>query len=168
MLITSIMYSLKDSIQSIEKVKQLTSITIEEQLRQKQIAEQLEQDKKDLNEKLQLLFIGIMIPAFFLISIYLSRKKVHSKLIEFSGIVSLLLLFEYITLLIHPFVAEKTNHSPFLEIIILVAIAALITPIHHRLERWLMTKLAIMHERHIHKYAHPAAETTEEENTTSN
>ena len=159
-----IMYNLRDSLQSIEKVKRLESITIEEQLRQKEIAEQLEQDKKEMREKLQLLFIGIMIPAFFLLSIYLSKKKVHRKIIEYSGIVSLLLLFEYITLLIHPLVAEKTNHSPFLEIIILVLIASIITPLHHRIEHWLMNRLTILQEKYRHKDITAPVENSGEEN----
>ncbi len=159
--------AIKDSIQSIEKVRQLESITIEEELRQKQIAEQLEQDKKDRREKLQLLAIGIFIPVFFLLSIYISRKKVHSRIIEFSGIVSLLLLFEYITLLIHPFVAEKTNHSPVLEIIIFVAIAALITPTHHRTQKWLLARLSKIHEAHRKPHPLPVAEVVADEENVS-
>ena len=81
---------------------------------------ELEEEKEELHQKLQLLAIGILIPVFFLVSMYISRKKVHKKVVEFSGIVSLLLLFEYITLLIHPIVAETTHHSPFLEIIIFI------------------------------------------------
>ena len=143
-----IMFTIKDSIESTEKIKQLESITIAEQLRQTQIAEQLEQEKQNRLEKLQFLAIGIMIPIFFLLSLYISRKKVHAKIIEFSGIVSLLLLFEYITLLIHPVIVEKTNNSPILEIIIFVAIAALITPTHHRIETWLISRLTKRREKH--------------------
>jgi hypothetical protein len=158
-----IMLTLKDSIESIEKIKQIESITIEEQLRQKQIADQIEQDKEDRREKLQLLAIGIMIPIFFLLSIYISRKKVHRRIIEFSGIISILLLFEYITLLIHPFVAEKTNHSPFPEIIIFVCIASLITPAHHRIQAMLISKLTKIRE--LHRKVHEDAPIIAEENS---
>ena len=58
------------------------------------------------------------------------------------GIVSVLLFFEYITLLLHPFIAEKSHHSPIIEIVIFVAIAAIITPAHHRIQHWLLKKLA--------------------------
>jgi len=136
-----IFVKLKDSVDSREKIKDVQNITTEEELRQKEIAEQKLEELKDRREKLQLLLIGIIIPIFFLLSIIISRKKVHKRLIEFSGIISILLLFEYITLLLHPFIAEKTNHSPFIEIIIFVSIAAVITPTHHRIERWLISKL---------------------------
>ena len=62
-------------------------------------------------------------PDIFFISAYLSRKKVHKKLIQISGVFSLLFLFEYITLLIHPVVAKGTGHSPVLEVMIFIAIA---------------------------------------------
>ena len=142
--------TLKDSIEGIEKIKRLESISIEEQLRQKQLVAMAATEKEELRQRLQLLAIGIMIPIFFLTSIYISRKKIHKKFIEFSGIVSLLLLFEYITLLIHPFVEEVTHHTPLLEIIILVCVAALAVPAHHKIESWLIKRLALIHEKHIH------------------
>jgi hypothetical protein len=150
--------TLKDSIEGIEKIKRLESISIEEQLRQKHLLALAEEEKEETRQRLQLLAIGIMIPVFFLTSIYISRKKINRKLIEFSGIVSLLLLFEYITLLIHPFVEEITHHTPLLEIIILVCIAALVVPAHHKIESWLIKRLGLIHEKH----SHPAPEVAEE------
>ncbi len=63
------------------------------------------------------------------------------RLIKILGIVSLLFLFEYLTLLLHPTVVELTHHTPVLEILIFVAIAAILIPAHHRLEHWLIEKL---------------------------
>ena len=54
---------------------------------------------------------------------------------------SLLLIFEFINLLIHPFISEITHHSPIAMMIILVCIAAMIIPIHHYLEFRLIDKL---------------------------
>ncbi|MEO7531618.1 MAG: hypothetical protein ABIS69_09405, partial [Sediminibacterium sp.] len=133
--------ALKDSIYGKEKIRDLQNITTEEQLRQKELIRLKEEEKKDRSIKLQLLMIGIAIPIFFLISVFISRKKVNKKMIEFSGIISILLLFEYITLLLHPFIAEKSHHSPLIEIVIFVAIAAIITPSHHKIEHWLIAKL---------------------------
>jgi tetratricopeptide (TPR) repeat protein len=134
--------SLKDSIESIEKIRELQNMTTAEQVRQAELEQQRLEQIIDRKEKLQLLFIGIMIPIFFLISILISRRKVHRRFIEFMGIVSVLLFFEYITLLLHPFIAEKSHHSPIIEIVIFVAIAAIITPAHHRIQHWLLKKLA--------------------------
>ncbi len=150
--------TLKDSFDNGEKIKQLQNLTITEKFRQKQIEDQISEEKKDRHLKLELLLIGIFIPIFFFISAYLSRKKVHKKLIQFSGIFSLLFLFEYITLLINPVIAKGTGHSPILEILIFVAIAAIISPTHHRIEHWLIDKLTQRHQTSSLPAVKPAEE----------
>lgn len=144
-----IMVSLKESIDNKERIKKFQNITIAEQLRQREIVEARQLEAEDRKQKLQLLSIGIMIPVLFFVSVYLSRKKVHKRLIQFCGVLSLLMLFEYITLLLHPWVAEKTHHSPFIEIIVFVAIASLLTPAHHKIQEWLIERLSKMHEHHL-------------------
>jgi hypothetical protein len=138
---------LKDSIQGNEKIKLLESLSIQEQLREQRMAALKEKEKEENRQRLQLLSIGIFIPVFFLFSIFMSRRKIHKKVIEFLGILSLLLFFEYLTLVIHPFVAELTHHTPFLEILIFVALAALLVPGHHKIEHWFTKHLAINYER---------------------
>lgn len=67
-----------------------------------------------------------------------------------------MILFEYLTLLLHPYVAEITHHTPVYELIIFVCIAALLIPTHHRIEHWLIEKLTCRrhHIEALHK-AHP-------------
>jgi len=144
-----IMIRLTDSLDNKERAKEVQSITIAEELRQKEIIETHEKEMEERRQKLQLLAIGILIPIFFFISIFLSRRKVNKKVITFSGIISLLMLFEYLTLFIHPFVAEKSHHSPLIEIVVFVIIAALLTPTHHKVEHWLIGKLSKIREHHL-------------------
>ena len=141
--------NLSDSIDSKERAKEVQSITIAEEFRQKEIEEAKIKEAEDRKQKLQLLAIGIFIPILFFVSIFLSRRKVPKRVIEFSGVVSLLMLFEYLTLFIHPFVAEKSHHSPIIEIIVFVIIASLLTPTHHRVEHWLINKLTKIREQHL-------------------
>ncbi len=148
--------SLKDSIESTEKIRELQNMSTAEQIRQAELEQQRQEQIIDRKKKLQLLFIGIMIPIFFLLSILISRRKVHKRLIEFMGIVSVLLFFEYITLLLHPFIAEKSHHSPIVEIVVFVAIAAIITPAHHKIQHWLLIKLAEYNYLKHHKHAEEA------------
>lgn len=144
----SIVLGLKDSIENTEKAKQVQSITSEEQIRQKEIVLQKEEEEEKRKQSLQMLAIGIIIPIFFFLSVYISRKKVHKKVIEISGIISILLVFEYITLMLHPFIVHKTNHTPVYEIIIFVAIAAVLSPLHHKIEKWLVERLSHIHNKH--------------------
>ena len=60
---------------------------------------------------------------------------------EFLSVVVLLMVFEFINLLIHPFLEKVTNHTPALMLLELVAIATLIVPLHHKLEHLSINKL---------------------------
>ncbi len=133
--------AMKDSIYSRDKERQVANLTISEELRQRERAQEKLEEETERSYKLKLLAVGLLIPFSFLISLVLSKRKMHARIIEFSGIVSLLLLFEYLTILLHPLVVAWTNHSPFLEILIFVALAAVLTPSHHRLEHWMLHKL---------------------------
>ncbi len=137
---------LKDSVFNDEKAKQLQLLTMKEEIRQKDIAEAAAKEKENFNRKLQLLAIGLLIPVFFFITILLSKRKVKTRVVEFTGILSLLILFEYITLLIHPAIENFTNGTPIYEIVIFIIIAAILTPAHHHTERWLIDKLTIQNK----------------------
>ena len=133
--------ALKDSVKGQEKIKEAMIISNNEQLRQAEITEQKIRDKEARFQQLQLLFIAIFIPVFFIVTLFISRIKTHIKVIKFMGIISMLLVFEYLTLLLHPFVADITHHIPILELVIFVCVAAGLIPLHHRLEHLLIEKL---------------------------
>jgi hypothetical protein len=61
--------------------------------------------------------------------------------VKILGILSLLFLFEYLTLLIHPFVSHISHNAPVYELLMYVSIAGILIPIHHRIEHWLIDKL---------------------------
>ncbi|HWB24805.1 MAG TPA: tetratricopeptide repeat protein [Chitinophagaceae bacterium] len=142
------MLVMKDSIYSQEKVRQVESLTLAEQLRQKEKLQADQEEAENRTYQLKMLLVGLLIPFFFLLSILLSKGKIPKRVVEFTGILSLLLLFEYLTLWLHPAVSEMTNHSPFLEIVIFVIIAAILTPSHHRIQHWMLEKLT-SHKHHI-------------------
>ena len=64
-------------------------------------------------------------------------------------LIALLLLFEFISLFIHPYISEWEHHNPILMLLTLVAIAAVMVPLHHKLEDTIKEKLA-------HKILQPA------------
>lgn len=85
---------------------------------------------------IQLGLIGVFIPLFAAFVYFLGRKnKGNNKVIVLLGIGSLLMLFEFISLLIHPSVEKLTNHNAILMYIILLLIALILVPLHHCLER---------------------------------
>ncbi len=104
------------------------------------IKEELEKERL---QQLQLLGIGLFIPLLFLSTFLLSRRKINQRLIRFLGIILLLIFFEYLLLLLHPYVVEFTHHTPVFEILIFVAIASILVPAHHKMEHLFIQKLNI-------------------------
>ena len=137
-LYMSYVQNLNDSINSKSRIRESEVLSSNEQVRQLEIAENLAIVKKERKQQLQLLFIAIFIPGFFMVTLLLSRIKLHVRLIKISGVLSLLILFEYLTLLLHPYVAAITHHTPVYEMLIFVSIAAILIPTHHRVENLLI------------------------------
>ena len=133
--------SLKDSIFNLAKQESIQRMTFEENIRQEEIATQKKLDEENHIRNLQLLAIGVFIPIFFFGVLFLSRTKVKPRVVEFLGILSLLLFFEFITDLIYPYISDLTNDRPVWEMLILVAIASLLEPINHKLEHWVKERL---------------------------
>ncbi|RYF91372.1 MAG: tetratricopeptide repeat protein, partial [Chitinophagaceae bacterium] len=131
---------LKDSISSKERIRQSQILSSNENIRQMEIAENRKKAAVQRGKQLQLLFIGMFIPGLFLILLFLSRIKINVKVIKTAGIISLLILFEYLTILLHPRVQALAHHKPVYELLIFVCIAALLIPAHHRIEHWLIKK----------------------------
>jgi tetratricopeptide (TPR) repeat protein len=135
------MVALKDTINSNERIKDLLNMTIDEDLRQLEKQELIKKQVAQRKKTLQLLGLGLCMPSLFLLTIYLRRQKIKPNVIKFCGIASLLMFFECLTLFIHPWVVKISHHIIVLELLIFVCIAAVVIPVHHRLEHWLIDKL---------------------------
>ena len=72
---------------------------------------------------------------------------VRSGLVRFLGVLALLLVFEFINLFLHPIIANFTHHSQVAMFLIMVSIAALLVPVHHKLEKWITNKLVEKNKR---------------------
>jgi hypothetical protein len=150
--------TLKDSILGDEKVRVAQQILFDENIRQLELIEKAAQEKEERRQQLQHIFIGILIPSLFLFTLLLARIKIQIKWLKFLGVISLLFLFEYLTLLLHPLVQEITHHTPIFEILIFVCIAALLIPAHHKIEHWLIEKL--VHRVQSSQLTHDSTQTS--------
>lgn len=131
-----------DSLTNIKTNQQIQLMTFEEDLRQQEAAgEKLKaEEERKLNIQYALIALGIIV----LLTLYLllSRSFItNTKLIEFFGVIALLIVFEFLNLLLHPFLERITHHSPILMLLALVCIAALLVPFHHKIEKWATSKL---------------------------
>ena len=132
---------LQDSLKGQAKTREAMIISSNEQTRQAEIAAQNQLDKQSRRQQLQILAICLFIPAFFIITVAVSRIRIHRNIVRFMGVVSLLLLFEFIILLLHPLIEQIMHHNKVYELLFLVFIGAGLVPLHHRLEHLVLEKL---------------------------
>jgi hypothetical protein len=66
---------------------------------------------------------------------------VSASFIRFLGVMVLLIVFEFINLVLHPFLENLTHDSPLLMLIVLVCIAVMLVPLHHALQKWMTKKM---------------------------
>ena len=132
----------KDSLFSQEKVRHVQFLSYKEEQRQKQAAEEEEIAREERKKNLQLIGISVFIVTFLLFVVLLSRKRIKRRTVEFFGVIALLMVFEFINLFIHPYIEVLTHHSQVQMLMILMGIAAILVPMHHRLEKWVKQSLA--------------------------
>ena len=138
-----------NSLFSQQKQRQLQTMAFDEKLRQQEIEAAELKAKAERNHNLQYAAIAVGLITFIILFLVLSRSIiVKQKFIEFFAILGLLAVFEFINLFIHPYLANITNNSPVLMLIILIAIGALLIPLHHKLEKWI-TKIMIEKNKKI-------------------
>jgi hypothetical protein len=137
-----LMIDTRDSIFSNEKINRLQTSEFNEQLRQQELVSEKSKSEEERKQNIQYALIAIGLVTLIILFLFLSRSFItNTKLIMFFGVIALLLVFEFLNLLLHPFLERITHHSPILMLLALVCIAALLVPLHHRLQKWTTTKL---------------------------
>lgn len=131
-----------DSLYNFKAIQQTQLMTFEEDARQQELAVVNAQEKEQRQENIQYALIALGIVVLILLFLILSRSFIASaKVISFLSVVALLIVFEFLNLVLHPVIGSITHHSPFLMLLGLVCIAALLVPLHHKLEKWATKRL---------------------------
>ena len=117
-------------------------MTFDESLRQQELAAEKLKIEEQRKQDIQYALIAFAIIIFIIFFLIFSRSIVaNEKLISFFGVLGLLIVFEFINLLLHPWLSSITNDSPVLMLLALVLIASLLIPFHHRMEHWIKEKM---------------------------
>jgi hypothetical protein len=131
-----------DSVNNQKKLAEFQNLSFGQQLREIDEQAKLQEASLQRRQNIQYALIVLGIVTFIIFYLLLSRSFIsNTKLIEFFGVIALLIVFEFLNLLLHPFLERTTHHSPVLMLLALVCIAALLVPLHHRLEKWATAKL---------------------------
>jgi hypothetical protein len=160
-------FTARDSLFSQEKNQQLQNITFAEQVRQEELAQAEKTAEEERKDNLQMAGIAAFIPLFFALVMLLSKRRANRRALEFLGLVGVLMLFEFISLLIHPSIQKITHHKPVFMLLILVAIASVLVPLHHRMSGWVKERVVRRPETTMEAADVEAAEPAGEEETTA-
>lgn len=132
----------KDSLFDQEKRNKIQALSLEETARQQEIETALSEMKNKEKVNIQYLGITAVIVGFVLLFLLLSRSVViGGKWLGFLGVFILLLVFEFINLYFTPIISEATDYSPVWTLLIMVGIAALLVPMHHKTEKYVTKKI---------------------------
>ena len=131
-----------DSVFNEQQRNQIQNLSFSQQIKEKEEKAKLSEEAEQRKQNIQYALIALGIIVLLTLYLLLSRSFItNTKLIEFFGVVALLIVFEFLNLLLHPFLERITHHSPVLMLLALVCIAALLVPLHHKVEKWATAKL---------------------------
>ncbi len=130
----AVYYQYKDSIETLKREKELTQVEAddEEQRQLKQVKEALELKKRRNN--IQYLGIVIGIIGLFVALVILGMFKISAGLIKAIGFFVFIMLFEFVFLLFKKNIYSVTHGEPWKDLAFMIALAALLVPLHHWLE----------------------------------
>lgn len=127
--------TVKDSIDKMSDVQQQQLLSIKKEI-------EMGKDQEQRNQNIQFALIALGIVSFIILYLLLSHSFItNTKVIEFFGVIALLIVFEFLNLFLHPYLVKFTDHSPVMMLLILVCLAAILVPLHHRVEKWATKKL---------------------------
>ncbi|MBK7433037.1 MAG: hypothetical protein IPI66_03465 [Chitinophagaceae bacterium] len=127
---------------SQDNINKVQALAFNEQLREIEDEARAADEAEARKNNIQYALIAIGIIVLFMLYLLLSRSFItNTRLIEFFGVVALLIVFEFLNLLLHPFLVRITHHSPILMLLSLVGIASLLVPLHHKIEKWTTARL---------------------------
>ena len=130
----------KDSLYNIDKFKEIGKYTFLEIFRQEHLKETQSQQALERSQHVQYVGITIFILTIVMVSVVLYKRQVNPSILEWIGVVSLLLLFEFLNIILEPSITKLSNRSPIITLLCLVTLASIVSPIHHfaetRVKKW--------------------------------
>lgn len=131
----------RDSLYNQEKLESVQRLLFAENIRQQERQAAQEQAEEARRYNLQLLALAILILSVSALVLLFSRRLAQTRVAGVIGLVTLLMVFEFAALFIGPTVERLTNNRPVYTLLAMVALAAGLAPLHHRLEAWMKQRL---------------------------
>jgi hypothetical protein len=132
---------LNDSMNNMSRKDQLLIMEIDHETHQRDLAAEQEKQSTIRRHYLQYTAITIGILTVFVILIMLGSFKVSEWIIRTLGFFSFIFLFEFIILLADQQIHEITHGEPWKILLIKIFLIAILLPLHHSIEKRVITYL---------------------------
>ncbi len=140
--------ALQDSLVNAEALSKVENMRFSAQLKDKEEERITAEELTARSRNIQFGIIALIVITLGIFLLIFSRTAVvGAKAIKNLSLIALLLFFEFINLLLHPFLDRITNHSPILMLLAMAAIAGLLIPLHHRMEKLITNMLVSKNNR---------------------
>jgi len=140
--------ALQDSLVNADALSKVENMRFGQQLKVKEEEAALAEANAERSRNIQFGIIALIVITLGIFLLIFSRTAVvGAKAIKNLSLIALLLFFEFINLLLHPFLDRITNHSPILMLLAMAAIAGLLIPLHHRMEKLITNMLVSKNNR---------------------
>ena len=137
-----------DSLINATNLNKLQNMAFAQELKEREDAKIKEEAAIGRARNIQFGIIALIVITLGIFLLVFSRTSVvGAKAIKNLSLIALLLFFEFINLLLHPFLDRITNHSPILMLLCMAAIAGLLIPLHHRMEKLITNMLVSKNNR---------------------
>jgi hypothetical protein len=120
----------------------------DEQLRQERLAK-VQQEQKEKRHRIQYMAITIAIAASFVLLAMTGFFYVSQTVIRLVGFFSFLMFFEFLFLLFKKNIAFITQGEPWKDLAFMIALAAVLLPLHHMVEEKVIHYLTKRREKRL-------------------
>ena len=136
---------IKDSLFSVDKQTEIFNLQKKAELEEKKREEEKLLEEKEKKEYIEMGLVCVFVIALIFLTLFLKKTKVTPLIIDILCTLSVLIVFELINLLIHSKLESLTHHNLLLTLFCLLIVAAILIPIHHKIEHWVKKKLSHNH-----------------------
>jgi tetratricopeptide (TPR) repeat protein len=152
----------KDSMFSEEKQKKVQGLALAEQIHEQEIATKEAIEEKNHKQTIETAAIGAGILIFIILFLLYSNSIIASpRLIRFLGVITLIVMFEFLYLVIDRYVMQYTNDSTLLMLLVWVILAAALSPLDEFINEWVKHRLVEKNKKIKIAAAHKVLDTLE-------
>ncbi len=134
----SLYYLYKDSLQKGNKEKEMAQVEAQDEQDRQEKATIAAAETKRQRNNIQYLAITIGIVALFVVLVLLGMFRVSARTIKMLGFFSFLMFFEFIFLIFKKNIYSITHGEPWMDLLFMIGMAAVLLPLHHWMEHKLL------------------------------